>query len=259
MKKLLASLLMKNRKISSKITLTLVLFCGFVGNNVSAQNRLFIKVGGNYSYLKTPSYSEPGRDYLYGIGKDWKLYRWIHLRTEVLITNSATALKNKTVQSGSDLSEVIRSFPHLPDEPTSYDDIHYFNIDFQLRYLEIPLLLKVEKTLRRGLSIGLELGYSLRLFPKDASKATYQREVKSTDLSQEERQNFRFDYRFTSNSENFSYSGRGLCPTVGAYVDYSRFQVGLRYQVDYVDWVSSIVIGYDAPLRVWNLSMGYRF
>lgn len=259
MKKFLASLLMENRKISSKIILTLVLFYGFVGNNASAQNRLFVKVGGNYSYLKTPSYSEPGMDYLFGIGKDWRLYRWIHLRTEVLITNSATALKNKSVQIGSDLGEVINSFPHLPDEPTSYDDIRYFNIDLQLRYIEIPLLLKVERSLRRNLRIGMELGYSLRLFPKDASKAIHLRVVKATDLTDDERKNFLFDYRFTSNSENYSYSGRGLCPTVGTYVDYSRFQVGLRYQVDYLDWVSSIVIGYDAPLRVWNLSMGYRF
>lgn len=220
---------------------------------------LFIKIGGNYSYLKQPSYGKPGVSYLFGIGKDWRLYRWIHLRTEVLISNSTTALKNRTVQSGSDLPEVIRSFPHLPNEGTGFTDIDYFDFDIQLRYLEIPLLLKVEKTLRKNLSIGLELGYSLKISLKDASKTTFLRTVKSTDLTEEERKNFRFDFRTTSIGENYSYHGRGLCPSFGMSVHYSKFQIGLRYQVDYVDWVASIVIGDDVPFRIWNLSMGYRF
>lgn len=253
MKKFLASLLIENRKISSKIILILVLFCGFVGNNVNAQNRLFVKVGGNYSYFRKPSYGDPGVSYLYGVGKDWKLYRWIHLRTEVLISNSTTALKNKSVQRRSDL---IRSFPYLPPEQTT---ISYFDIDVQLRYFEIPILLKVEKTLRKSLSVGLELGYSVKFPPTDASRSTILRVIKSTDLTEEERQNFRFDYRVTGTGENYSYNGRGLCPNFGMSVRYSRFQIGLRYQVDYVDWVSSIVVGEDVPLRIWNLSMGYRF
>lgn len=243
----------------SKTILGLVLFCGFVASNVSAQQSFFIKAGGTYSYLKEPSYGDPGMGYLYGIGKDWRLYHWIQLRTEVLVTNSATALKNRTVQSGSDLPDVIRSFPHLPNEGTGFTDIRYFDFDIQLRYLEIPLLLKVEKTLRKNLSIGLELGYSIKFHPKDASRTTFLRTVKSTDLTEEERKNFRFDFRTTSIGENYSYHGRGLCPNFGMSVHYSKFQIGLRYQVDYVDWVSSIVIGEDVPLRIWNLSMGYRF
>ncbi|RIK59266.1 hypothetical protein DCC62_28860 [candidate division KSB1 bacterium] len=238
----------------SKTILGLVLFCGFVVGNVSAQHRLFIKAGGTYSYLKEPSYGDPGMSYLYGIGKDWRLYRWIQLRTEVLITNSATALRNKSVQRREDLFPI---FPYLPAEETT---ISYIDIDIQLRYLEIPILLKVEKTLRKNLSIGLELGYSLKFPPKDASRSTLLREIKSTDLTEEERQSFRFDYRGThSIGENYSYHGRGLCPNFGMSVHYSKFQIGLRYQVDYVDWVSSIVIGEDVPLRIWNLSMGYRF
>ena len=43
------------------------------------------------------------------------------------------------------------------------------------------------------------------------------------------------------------------------FVHYSKFQIDLRYQADYVDWVSSIVIGDDVPFRIWNLSMGFRF
>lgn len=113
----------------SKTILGLVLFCGFVASNVSAQQSFFIKAGGTYSYLKEPSYGDPGMGYLYGIGKDWRLYHWIQLRTEVLVTNSATALKNRTVQSGSDLPDVIRSFPHLPNEGTGFTDIRYFDFD----------------------------------------------------------------------------------------------------------------------------------
>lgn len=240
------------QKTSSKIILAFVLFCTFVGNNASAQNSLFVKVGGTYSYVRAPSYSEPGMDYLYGIGKDWRLYRWIQLRTEVLISNSTSALRSKSVQP----SVYIDHFPYLPTEETT---ISYFDIDIQLRYLEIPILLKVEKTLRKNLSIGLELGYSLKFPPKDASRTTVQRRINSTDLTEEERQDFRFDYRFTGTGENYPYHGRGLCPNFGMFVHYSKFQIGLRYQADYVDWVSSIVIGDDTPLRVWNLSMGYRF
>lgn len=253
MKKFLASLFKENKKISSKIILTLVLFCGFVENNVSAQNRLFIKVGGNYSYLKKPSYGEPGVSYLYGIGKDWKLYRWIQLRTELLISNAKAALKDRSVQP----SYLIRDFPYLPSQAIT---INYYDIDIQLRYVEIPLLLKVEKSLQKNLSIGLEIGYSLKFPPKDGSRNTIQREIKSTDLTEEERENFRFDYRFTSwPGEDYSYNGRGLCPTVGMYVDYSKLLIGWRYQVDYVDWVSEIRIGEDIPLRIFILSMGYRF
>lgn len=236
----------------SKTILGFVLFCGFVVGNVSAQHRLFIKAGGTYSYFKEPSYGDPGMSYLYGIGKDWRLYRWIQLRTEVLITNSATALKNKSVQS----SYLIRDFPYLPSQAIT---INYYDIDIQLRYVEIPLLLKVEKSVQKSMSIGLELGYSLKFPPKDASKATILRRMNSTDLTEEEQQNFRFDYRVTGTGENYSYHGRGLCPNFGMFVHYSKFQIGLRYQVDYVDWVSSIVIGEDVPLRIWNLSMGYRF
>lgn len=243
----------------SKTILVLVLFCGFVVSNVSAQQSFFIKAGGTYSYFKEPSYGDPDLSYLYGIGKDWRLYRWIQLRTEVLITNSATALRNKSVQIGSDIGGVIGRFPYLPDEGTGYTDVRYYDIDIQTRFLEIPLLLKVDKLVQKNLHIGLEIGYSLKFFPKDASKATFLKVVKSTDWTAVERQNFRFDYRFTRTSENYSYHGRGLCPNFGMSVHYSKFQIGLRYQVDYVDWVSSIVIGEDVPLRIWNLSMGYRF
>jgi hypothetical protein len=209
--------------------------------------------------LKAPSYGEPGVDVMYGIRKDWLLYRWLQLRTEFLISNSSTVLKDRSVQSGSDFSSVMDSFPHLPAEGTGYTNIRYFDIDIQLRYLEIPLLLKAEKSLRRNLSIGLEIGYSLKLFPKDGSKATFLREAKSSDLTEEERQNFRFDYRTTTNNENYSYYGGGICPTIGTYVNYSRFHLGLRYQVDYIDWVSGIVIGEDIPLHIFSFSMGYRF
>jgi hypothetical protein len=218
-----------------------------------------VKIGSTTSYLRNPSYSEPGINVIYGISKDWKLYRWLQLRTELLISNSTTALKNRSVQSGSDLYDVLRRFPYLPDENTGFTDIRYFDIDIQLRYLEIPFLLKAEKLLRQNLNLGFEIGYSLKLFPKDSSKTHFLRELKSTDLTEEERQNFRFDYRTTSMSENYSYYGGGICPTIGMYVNYSRFQVGLRYQVDYIDWVSSIVIGEDIPLRIFSISMGYQF
>lgn len=182
------------------------------------------------------------------------------MRTEVLITNSATALRNKSVQIGSDIGGVIGRFPYLPDEGTGYTYVRYYDIDIQTRFLEIPLLLKVDKLVQKNLHIGLEIGYSLKFFPKDASKATILRRMNSTDLTEEEQQNFRFDYRFTSwPGEDYSYHGRGLCPNFRMFVRYSSFQVGLRYQVNYIDWVSGIRIGEDIPLRIFILSMGYRF
>ncbi len=54
-----------------------------IAQNVNATWRL--KIGGNYSYLKEPSYGEPGMSYIFGITKDWSLYRWIQLRTELLM------------------------------------------------------------------------------------------------------------------------------------------------------------------------------
>lgn len=233
------------------IITTIILLILFV-LNLNAQSKYCIKIGGNYSFLKKLSYSEPGMDIMYGIGKDWHIYRWIQLRTELLISHSSTMLKNRSVQP----SLYIDHFPYLPNEARK---ISYFDIDIRLRYLEIPLLLKVEKSLRKNLDIGLEVGYSLKFPPKDASRATVLRRINSTDLTEEERQNFRFDYRFTGTGENYSYHGTGLCPTVGLYANYSRFQVGLRYQVDYIDWVSSIVIGDDIPLRIFNFSIGYKF
>ena len=253
MKKLFLCIVNLRFPLSLKSIITLLLFFTFTWNNVNAQNRPFIKAGGNYSYLKEPSYSEPGMNYLYGIGKDWKLCSWLQLRTELLLSHSSTSLKNKSVQTRSDL---VRSFPYLPDEPCT---ISYLDIDIQLRYLEIPLLLKVERALRKNLSIGLEIGYSLKFPPKDAYKTTVLRRIKSSELTEEERQNFRFDCRVTGTGENYSYHGRGLCPNFGMYVNYMKFQIGLRYQVDYIDWVKSIVIGKDVPLRILNFSMGYRF
>jgi len=44
-----------------------------------------VKVGSNYSFLKESSYGEPGVDVMYGIRKDWQLYRWLQLRTEIRI------------------------------------------------------------------------------------------------------------------------------------------------------------------------------
>jgi len=224
-----------------------------------AYSKVYLKAGGNCSYLKSPCYGEAGLSYLYGIGKDWRFYRAIQIRTELLISNSSTVLKNRTVQSGSDLWEVFNKFPHLPDETSGFTDIRYFDIDIQLRYLEIPLLLKVEKFLHKNLRLGLEAGYSFKLFTKDASEATFLRVVKTADWTTEERQDFRFDYRATTMSENYSYCGGGICPTIGMYVSYSKYQVGLRYQVDYIDWVSSIVVGENIPLRIFILTTSYRF
>ncbi len=235
-----------------KFIITAIILSLILVLNLNAQSKYWVKIGGNYSFLKSLSYGEPRVNYLYGLGKDWKLYRWIQLRTEILISHSSTLLKDRSVQS----SFYYESFPYLPDEPCT---IRYFDIDIQLRYLEIPLLLKVEKSLRQNLSIGLEIGYSLKFPPKDASKNTVLRRIKSTELTEEERQHFRFDYRITNMNENYDYSGRGLCPNFGMYVNYTKFQIGLRYQVDYVDWISEIVIGEDVPFHIVNFSMGYRF
>jgi hypothetical protein len=235
-----------------KLILCLLVSTLLTSFSLFAQPSKYVKLGGNYSYLKEPSYGEPGGSYLYGIGKDWQLYRWIQLRTELLISHSSTLLKDRSVHT----LDPYESFPYLPNEPRT---ISYFDIDIHLRYLEIPLLLRVERSLRKSLSIGLEIGYSLKFPLKDASQNTVLRRIKSIDLTDEQRQNFRFDYRGTNNNENYSYHGRGLCPNFGMYVNYTKFQIGLRYQVDYVDWVSSIVIGEDVPLRFFSLSMGYRF
>ena len=236
---------------SSMICLLALMFLAPL--SLIAQPSKYLKVGVNYSYVKEPSYGEPGVSYLFGIGKDWRLYRWIQLRIEVLISNSTTALRSKSVHT----TELYDDFPYLPSKAIQ---ISYFEIDIELRYLEIPILFNVEKTLRKNLSIGLELGYSLKFPPNDASKATVQRRINSTELPEDERQNFRLDYRVTGwLGENYSYRGRGLCPNFGMFVHYSKFQIDLRYQADYVDWVSSIVIGHDVPFRIWNLSMGFRF
>ena len=212
-----------------------------------------LRMGTNYSYLKEPSYSEPGVDYLYGISKDWRLYQWIKLRTELLISNSSTLLKDRSVQT----SYPYDNFPQLPNEART---ISYFDIDIHLKYLEIPLLLQIDKSLRKNLGIRFELGYSLKFILKDASQNTVLRRLESTELTEEERRNFRFDYRVTIwPSEDYSYNGKGLCPTIGIYVNYSKFEVGWRYQVDHVDWVSEIWIGEDVPLRIFVLSVGYEF
>jgi hypothetical protein len=211
-----------------------------------------LKIGGNYSYLKEPSYGKPSVSYLYGIGKDWKLYRWVQLGTELLISNSSTQLKNRSVQT----SYYNENFPRLPNKSTT---ITYVNIDLKTRYLEFPILFKVDKSLQKDLIIGLEVGCSIKFLLKDASETIVLKSVYTSDLTEEERQNFRFDYRFTNNSENYSYRGRGLCPIVGMYADYLKCRIGLRYQVDYIDWVSSIVIGEDIPLHIIILSIGYQF
>jgi len=239
--------------MSSKIIIILVLLCCFA-NSIAKVQSVFIKVGANYSYLKEPSYGEPGVDHLFGIGKDWRLYRWIQVRTELLISKSNTALKNRSVLTYDIFN--YKNFPCLPNEPVT---IYYYDVDIRLRYLEIPFLLTAQKSFRKNLSIGLGLGYSLKFLRKDASELTFLRGVESTDLSEEERQNFRFDYRVTGTGENHSYHGRGFCPTVGMYVVYSKFTIAFRYQADYIDWVSSIVIGEDVPLRVFSFSMGYQF
>jgi hypothetical protein len=211
-----------------------------------------LKIGPNYSYLKKPTYSEPGINVMYGISKDWSIYRWIQLRTEFLISYSSTFLRNRSVHT---IDPYIR-FPCLPNEPIT---ISYFDIDIQLGYLDIPLLLKAEKLLRKNLNIGLEIGYSLKFPLKDASKNTIVRRIESTELTEEERQNFRFEYRCTNNNENYSYHGKGFCPNFGMYVNYMKFQIGLRYQIDSVNWVSSIVLGKDIPFHIINFSMGYYF
>jgi len=234
----------------SKIISTIVLLYSFAGSVTKAQS-VFIKAGTNYSYLKESSYGEPGMDHLFGIGKSWHLYRWIQFRTEVLISKSDTALKNRSILS----SYYIRSFPYLPNEPIT---IRYYDLDIRLEYLEMPLLFTAQRSFRKNLSIGLELGYSLKFLRKDASKLTFLRGIESTDLTEKERQNFRFDYRVTGTGENYSYHGRGLCPTVGMYFFYSKFQIVFRYQVDYIDWVSSIVLGEGIPLNIFSLSMGYQ-
>ena len=89
-----------------------------IAQNVNATWGL--KIGGNYSYLKKPSYGEPGVDVMYGISKDWSIYRCIKLRTELLISYSSTFLKDRSVQSGCDVYEVFRRFPYLPDETTGF-------------------------------------------------------------------------------------------------------------------------------------------
>ncbi len=167
-----------------------------------------------------------------------------------MISKSNTVLRNKTVQS----SYYVRSFPRLPDEPVT---IRYYDLEIGLEYTEVPLLLAMERRLTHNLSVGFELGYSLKFLRKDESKLTFLKAVKSTHLTEKDRQSFRFDFRFTGISENYSYHGRGLCPTLGMYCLWRKFRLTFRYQVDHIDWVSSVVLGDDVPLRIFSLSIGY--
>ena len=210
-----------------------------------------VTLGGNFSYLKEPAYCKPGKSLLFGFGKYWQLNQSLGLRTELVSSRTIAMVKNKSVQP----SYLYGIFPNLSDEETS---IRYFDVDIRLQWLEIPILITAEMKLRKYLSIGMEIGYSLKFPIGDGSESTLLRRMNVTDLSEEEQRNFRYDYRFTNIGENYSYAGNSFCPTAGFYLIYSRLQLDVRYQYAIVDWVTNIVMQ-DMPLRTMNFSVGYYF
>ncbi len=209
-------------------------------------------IGADYSYLKNPSYSRPSVAAIYGMTKNWPINDALGLEIGFLFANAKTTLQDKSILNFYPL----HAYPYLPVE---LSEIYFYDIHINLHFLEMPLLLQVNKALRKNLAIGLEVGGSIRFHVRDTSSAVVLKKVKVANLTAEERKDFRFDYRVTNEDENHSYSGRGVCPILGIHIVYSRLKLELRYQIDSIHWVSGIFMGGNLPFYSASALIGYQF
>jgi len=211
-----------------------------------------IEVGSNYAWLKNFSYSEPNIALQYGLTKDWRIYKGVGISSGIFISRANTKINDKYLYSsfGGDIN-----YPHLSSVDVTIKNI---DLEVQLQFTEIPIVLTVEQELSGHSAIGLMGGYTLKFIAWDHSEAVNNHEFSSAELSEQEKADFRFDCRVTGDGENYAYRGSGLCPTLGIYIKYLKFKLSLSYKIDQVKWITGIVIGNDVPFHFISIALNYQ-
>jgi len=203
----------------------------------NAKGKYTIKIGVNYSdFIGEKRNSEPG--IVLGIGREWPITKYTTISGEINYSVQETYLKNKKIKPNN----------------WNFYDVTEEDIICSLRCFELPFNIKQYFNLGKNFKLQLNIGAFLNVHTKDLSERELKRYYVLDFLNEEERKNFKFNYRSTSMSEDYSYNASRLNYEFGFGFVWSRYQLECRYQIKRVKWISFVYI--DKRMETFQLLLG---
>jgi len=228
------------KKLKFYILLVVLLF---IFSTLNAQGKYHIKIGANYSTFNVAD-ENPKPGILLGIGKEWRIFRNTYITGGIQYSVQKSTLNNKTIKPGGWEGYNIY-VPRL-------------NLKYSVGYLEIPFCIKQYFPFcSRHISFFIDAGIILNIYANDMSEKEYLGDISIEDLSEEEREEYNFDFRYTSYAENYSYCGSGLYPSAGFGFVWSCYQIEFKYQKKHIFWANYIYI--DKYLKSYSVNFIVNF
>ena len=188
-------------------------------SNLNAQTSLQYKVGMNLSYFRTSdSYLKPGNTL--GIAEEWHQQKSVSYVGELLFTTAGGILKDKTIMS---------DFSH--NEGTKAD------IRCNVGFAECNLFYKYYLSAANKAGIYLMFGPSLHISLFGKNKLDNQDYINLSNLDEDDRNKFKFDYQFIDEPERDAFlgsSGIGFYFCIGTQLS-DRLLFELRYDYSFME------------------------
>jgi len=192
------------------ITISLLLF-----NYTFAQHNIFIKAGSNVSWFLNAENSKPKIGYSFCIEKGFKLFKGIFLDVGIGYTTRGAVLENRTIQ------------PYNP--PSTYTDAFYWDIQGNIGYVDLPILLKYNYRINTKLSFNPIVGMTIAIPTNDYSTIKQKKFYKIKDARIHDY--YDYDYHFEQEEGFGNNKVRYICD-FGFSVNYSQFSINLLYSFD---------------------------
>ncbi|MCL4708105.1 outer membrane beta-barrel protein [bacterium] len=188
-----------------KIKLRIAMLMALLAGNALAQGGYTIKLGGSYSSYRGQG-GAPDWGFASGIGHEWKISKRTGLTVEVMYTAKKTVLKNRIVASAI----------------TGYGSV--IDIYSDIRYVEVPVMWKYYRPVRKTLLIELYVGPSLELAIKERTR------TKRLNNFYDPQHKLKYDYVFYEGDDPWPWVARsGFNVNGGIAIGWSVFTLELRY------------------------------
>lgn len=180
-----------------------------------AQQNISVQAGPNLSWFVDAENSKPKIGYSLCIEKGFKLFRGIFFNVGIGYTTRGAVLEDRTIQ------------PYNP--PSTFTDAFYWDIQGNIGYVDLPILLNYDYRINTKLSFNPIVGMTIAIPTNDYSTIKKKKFYKIKDARIHDY--YDYDYHFEQ-EEGFGNNKVRYIYDFGFGINYSQFSINLLYSCD---------------------------
>jgi hypothetical protein len=186
----------------------------FLSIKIHAQNNYTLKMGANFSSLRDER-SKYQESFLLEIEKNWKLLKYNSISIGMSFVNKRGILKRKTIAY---------------EEPWMSKEVFYRDINFNIHYIEIPILLKHYFYLSKQFKLQFNSGVGYSIAYKDRSTFDLLFSIPLEDDNSSN--NFNYDYFPANEYKSGVIYNSGALFRIGTGMEWKYLIIESCYTID---------------------------